>query len=120
MPRGPAPKDPAKRQRRNAPTFATTVIAADARAVDPPELLPGDWHSETLHWWRTWCSSPQASLFLSTDWCALQLVAHHVESYWRSTDGREIVGLLAEIRRWESKFGATVADRARLRWVIEA
>jgi hypothetical protein len=119
MPRGPAPKDPAKRQRRNAPTFATTVIRRDARAVDPPPLPSGDWHPHTTGWWEAWCASPQGSEFCATDWLSLALVIPLVEQYWRSTDDRELVGLLAEIRRWESKFGATAADRARLRWVIE-
>jgi hypothetical protein len=58
-------------------------------------------------------------VFVSTDWASLTLVARLVERYWRTTESREKVGLLAEIRRWESKFGATAADRARLRWVIE-
>jgi hypothetical protein len=119
MPRGPTPKDPAKRQRRNRPTFPTTVISEDARACDAPRLPDGDWHPETVHWWETWRSSPQGSLFLSIDWVSLALVARLVELYWRTSDSREKLGLLAEIRRWESKFGATAADRARLRWVIE-
>ena len=119
MPRGPTPKDPTRRQRRNPPTFLTTVIPADARACHPPELSAGDWHPETLHWWETWRSSPQGSVFMPTDWASLALVARLVELYWRTTESREKAGLLAEIRRWESKFGATAADRARLRWVIE-
>ena len=77
------------------------------------ELSAGDWHPETLHWWETWRSSPQGSVSMPTDWASLALVARLVELYWRrTTESREKAGLLAEIRRWESKFGAT-ADRSR-------
>jgi hypothetical protein len=112
--RGPLPKDPEKRQRRNA-SPATVEIPADARAVRVP-ALPGskNYRPEVRRWYRTWSRSPQASLFTETDWQRLHMTAQLVDEYYR----RPSAALLAEIRANETKLGATPDDRQRLRWSI--
>lgn len=109
--RGPAPKDKEKRQRRNAEA-SETLVAPDARPDHAPELPDADDLSpETRRWYDTWATSPQATLFVATDWQRLHMLARLVEDYFRSADPR----LLGEIRLNEERLGATVGDRQRLR-----
>jgi hypothetical protein len=117
--RGPAPKDPAKRRRRNA-TEPETVVSVDGELRGPelPEgILPddADWHPRTLQWWNTWRESPQASTFIDTDWDFLLDTAllHHV--MW--TKGRW--EFASEVRLRAAKYGATPEDRARLKLKVD-
>lgn len=117
--RGPAPKDPSKRRRRNADPKPLTELADDGvvRGVDLPEgVLPDEesWHPRTVMWWETWRRSPQAQTFTATDWDFLVDTAlmHHV--MW--TKGRW--EFASELRLRAAKFGATPEDRMRLRMEV--
>jgi len=117
--RGPAPKDPTKRRRRNH-TEPETVIVNDGelRGPDLPEgVLPGDeeWHPMTVNWWRTWRVSPMAVNFLDTDWAFLLDAALMHHTAW--TKGKW--EYLSEVRMRSSKFGATPEDRARLKLKVD-
>lgn len=108
--RGPAPKDPAKRRRRNADPVPTTYVLADGQ-VRGPELPDGfPWHAQTVAWWEIWRTSPQAKTFTDTDWRFLTDTALLHTAMW---NGNTAVG--AELRLRVAKFGATPEDRARLR-----
>ncbi|MEV5319175.1 hypothetical protein AB0K92_16220 [Streptomyces sp. NPDC052687] len=117
--RGPAPKDPSKRRRRNA-TDPETVIVNDG-ALRGPELpegvLPGDeeWHPMTVNWWQTWRTSPMAATFLDTDWAFLLDAALMHHTAW--TKGKW--EFLSEVRMRSAKFGATPEDRARLKLRVD-
>lgn len=118
--RGPAPKDPATRRRRNVPTVQTTVVAADDELRGEP--LPVDalgegeeWHPRTMAWWHTWRSSPQAQTFTATDWDFLLDTALMHHTMW--SKGRW--EFASELRLRAAKFGATPEDRARLRIQVE-
>lgn len=117
--RGPAPKDPSKRRRRNVDPKPLTELADDGvvRGVDLPEgVLPDEesWHPRTVMWWETWRRSPQAQTFTATDWDFLVDTAlmHHV--MW--TKGRW--EFASELRLRAAKFGATPEDRMRLRMEV--
>lgn len=107
MSRGPIPKDPAARVRRNKEH--RTVVDPDA-VVDAPNL-PGSWSPDVLRWYGNWCASPQAQLFAPTDWQRLRMIAPLIDRYFVEPDPK----LLAEIRLNESLLGATIVDRLRLR-----
>lgn len=113
--RGPAPKDPSRRARRNQDPVATKVIEVDRVAPQglPDDLLPdGDtWHPATLRWWQRWCESPLAVDLPAVDWSELEACAvlHHEFMRKRSFT------LGSELRLRMAKFGATPEDRARLR-----
>ncbi len=78
-----------------------------------------DWHIATLTWWDNWRSSPQATRMLTDpDWDYLLDTALMHHRTWMS--GGSNTERLAEIRIRVANFGATVADRARLRFEIEA
>lgn len=111
--RGPAPKDPSERRRRNTDAGALTVVAPDG-ATHGPDLPDGfDWPDATRDWWATWRRSAQASTFTDTDWSfLLDTAVLHME-FW---DGdRSVAG---ELRLRAAKFGATPEDRARLKIAV--
>jgi hypothetical protein len=117
--RGPAPKDPSKRRRRNA-TEPETVIVNDGELRGPelPEgVLPGDeeWHPMTVRWWHEWRTSPMAANFLGTDWAFLLDAALMHHTAW--TKGKW--EFLSEVRMRSAKFGATPEDRARLKLKVD-
>lgn len=110
--RGPAPKDPSERRRRNAAEPLTVVNADDLeRGPDLPEGI--DWPDATREWWATWRRSPQAQTFTDTDWSFLLDTAILHMEFW---DGdRSVAG---ELRLRAAKFGATPEDRARLKIAV--
>ena len=107
--RGPAPKDPRTRARRNADPIASTTLRFER--AEPPTLPPSLAASEHVRrWWSTWVDSPQAEHFGSTDWLFLLETAFIAGQFY---DGDMKVA--AELRLRVAKFGATPEDRARLR-----
>lgn len=114
--RGPAPKDPAERRRRNT-TPPPTELETDGELVGPdlPELGEDqEWPDATLDWWDTWRASPQAKEFTKTDWSFLLDTAFLHMQFW---DGN--LKVAAELRLRAAKFGATPEDRMRLRLSIK-
>lgn len=109
--RGPPPKDPEKRQRRNKAPDVEELPAVHA-VTAPPLPNRSKYLAGTRHWYDTWASSPQAAGFGVTDWQRLHMLAALVDAYWREPS-KELMG---EIRLNESKLGATVEDRFRVRW----
>lgn len=110
--RGPAPKDPDARRRRNQ-SGDLTVVASDGK-VHGPEL-PGslEWPAATTDWWETWRRSPQAQTFTETDWSFLVDTAVLHAEFWLGDRS-----LAAELRLRAAKFGATPEDRARLKIAV--
>lgn len=119
--RGPAPKDPEKRARRNKDANGMRVITAEP--VRQPSLpvvfLPtGEdgkkerfkWPEITKRWWQMWADSPLSAEFTSTDWSELMDTALLHARYWSGD-----MKVAAELRLRVAKFGATPEDRARLR-----
>lgn len=108
--RGPAPKDPGKRVRRNADPNPTTILRfEEAEQPELPSSMP--WPDETIKWWEMWRNAPQAEHFGSTDWAFLLDTAVLHAMLWGNGD----VTVLSELRLRVAKFGATPEDRARLR-----
>lgn len=127
--RGPAPKDPTRRARRNSDPVPMRVIEAKPSSQpDLPETFPMlmkqgfdtvvvamVWPAETLRWWRMWAESPLSADFTETDWSELLDTARLHAEYWT---GR--TGVASELRLRVAKFGATPEDRARLRITFAA
>jgi hypothetical protein len=117
---GPAPKDPAKRRRRNAEPKPLDTLASDGRTRGPalPEgVLPDgeEWHERTRAWWATWRKSAQAQAFTPTDWDFLLDTALMHHTMW----SKQRWEFAAELRLRAGKFGATPEDRLRLRMQID-
>ena len=108
--RGPIPKDHRSRSRDE---IQPTVVASKGKPKSP--TLPKGYRTETVAWFQTWSSSEQAVEFAATDWQRLLMLAPLVDEYFAKPDRF----LMGEIRASESKLGATVEDRKRLRLQIE-
>lgn len=108
--RGPAPKDPSQRARRNKDAVPTTYLKF-VRGTIPKLPRDIDWHPRAREWWDTWVQSAQAELMTDVDWQVMLSTALLVHQFWYN--GRW--DFAAEIRLREAKFGATPEDRARLR-----
>lgn len=111
--RGPLPKEPDKRERRNADPGMTELGDPGVAPVLPgaSEMLEA-----TRDWYAVWTSSPQASQFLGTDWMRLHMTAKLVDLFHRTENASVAKQLLGEIRLNEQKLGGTPEDRLRLRW----
>lgn len=121
--RGPAPKDPSKRRRRNAAVPETVLHPDDElRGPELPEGVLGDedgvpveWHPMTQLWWDGWRKSPMAQTFGDTDWLFLIDTALMHHKMWSA--GRW--DFASEVRLRAAKFGATPEDRARLKLKVD-
>ncbi|MGF3056158.1 hypothetical protein [Microbacterium sp. YY-01] len=123
---GPAPKENRSRK-RDTPT--REIIKSDGKLGGfplPDDVLPVDpetgdreeWHPATVRFWENWRASPQASKMVTApDWDYMLDTAlmHHIA--W-SSGGRNSERF-AEIRLRVATFGATPADRLRLRLEVE-
>lgn len=77
-----------------------------------------EWHPQTVRWWKNWRESPQASRMLTmVDWDYMLDTALLHHQMWMS--GGKNSERAAEIRLRVAAFGATLADRLRLRQEIE-
>lgn len=110
--RGPAPKDPARRARRNKQPDMHIIVSEPVKQPALPKRMPtGEpWPQMTRAWWRMWGKDPLAQEFRATDWAELRDAAVLHGAYW--TGDIKVAG---ELRLRMAKFGATQEDRARLR-----
>lgn len=118
---GPAPKNPALRQRRNATSTRSALPAAGAMAKNPvPDLPEGEWHPRVQEWWRTVWRSPMAVEFLKSDEVGgLYLLADLYQARWTCRgDPKALVEVAKEIRLQEVRFGLSPMDRRRLQWEV--
>lgn len=86
--------------------------------ADPEQSEREEWHPATLRWWDNWRRSPQATRMVTdVDWDYLLDTALMHHRTWMS--GGTNTERLAEIRIRLASFGATYADRLRLRLEVE-
>lgn len=119
-----APKPDAERRRRNAPTFAWTILPAAGRSQMPPELphppawletLAGGWPMRTVLAWTELWSKPQATV-----WDQSGSTLHG----WAELHALGTVTPLpsaarAEMRQIEDRHGLSPRALLALRWRIE-
>jgi hypothetical protein len=121
--RGPAPKDPQRRARRNADVIALRVLpAVTAEQPDLPEFeystevegvevsRPFVWPAATRAWWSMLEWHPLKGEFTEMDWSYLLDTALLHADYWSGQ-----LKHAPELRLREAKYGFTPEDRARLR-----
>ncbi|WP_329520521.1 phage terminase small subunit [Spirillospora sp. NBC_01491] len=113
----PGPPPAEAKRRRNADTYeGHEVTVTEDAPVDAPELpYAGKYSQATCDWYATWCRSPQAATFTTTDWQRLHMIAPLVNAYWVEPSTK----VMAEIRLNESLLGATHVDRLRARIKVE-
>lgn len=115
---GPPPKDPSRRARGHRGEVLRVITAEPVDQPDLPtfevekdgELTEFVWPARTLQWWRMWAESPLSAEFTSVDWDYLLDTAVLHAKFWRGSTKEA-----AELRLRVAAFGATPADRAKLR-----
>lgn len=121
--RGPAPKDPSRRARRNADVVPLRVVEIEPapKPMLPPLIeemkvdkavvrVPGEWPEPTLLWWRMLDLHPLKGEFTELDWSYLLDTARIHAAFWNGD-----LKVASELRLREAKYGFTPEDRARLR-----
>ncbi len=118
---GPLPQATHQRDRDSRRRLASNANLTPDDVVRGPDLVEvsgrADWHPDTLRWWNAWRRSPQAQVFLSTDWERLITVAPLRDVIARNPL-RPSASAIAELRLNEERLGATLADRIRLRMSV--
>ena len=117
---GPAPKDPATRQRRNVKSTKAALPAEGLglkRVPTLPKANTGwEWHPRTRVWWRELWKSPMAARLVTMDLQAIERLAFVVDhAHWCPGDAR----LEEQIQKLSMPFGLSPLDRRRLDWSIE-
>ena len=113
---GPLPKPGRARRNKDAiPSTVVSFVGAERQALPDDLLRDGEeWHPATVRWWRRWSESSLVEKWTELDWSELEACAVlHNEFMIKRT-----FSLGSEIRMRMEKFGATPADRARLRIVF--
>lgn len=132
--RGPAPKDPKRRQRRNAQPAAVVVHMDEVRLAKMPELGAGMLASTAQAWQDFWSSGIPGQTVLATDLPALRRLftlydererayrGYAKERLVLGSQGQQVINPLAkvmatadaEIRALEDRFGLSPMARMRL------
>jgi hypothetical protein len=110
--RGPAPKDPSERRRRNV-SPELVLVTPDDQVRGPALPDEYEWPEQTRQWWETWRRSPQAQTFIDVDWSYLLDTALLHADLWLGD-----LSMAGELRLRVGKFGATPEDRLRLRIAV--
>lgn len=115
---GPAPKNPAMRQRRNVASTRATVTATETPLPDlPPRSEVSrreedtEWHPRVIEWWDD-IRSDMSGAFVRPDYHSLLVAADLLHRFWR-TGGKD---LASEIRLWMKEYGLTAISRRTLQW----
>ena len=108
--RGPAPRDPARRARRNSdPTPGTVLRFVSCEQPPLPEGFP--WPAATIEWWAAWARSPYSEHIDEMGWhFLLDTALLHA-----AVHGNYELDRLPELRLRVCQFGITLEARARLR-----
>lgn len=122
---GPPPNP--MRARTNKDTMGGfRVLKEDGKTRGPelPALTPQGlpWNSKTIIWWDMWRRSPLAQLLRDTDWATMEKAALIYDQIWSTQQWAkitDIANLNRELDRITGNYGATYADRLKLRILVE-
>lgn len=110
--RGPRPKDPSRRVRKDTSGIAGVVLRFErGKAPELPPEIP--WPEQTRRWWQVWADSPHSEHFTQVTWETLLTTALIHADVWAGNLDRA-----PELRLREAKYGATPEDMARLRMTM--
>lgn len=109
--KGPPPKPADQRARgKRSDIIPFRLITQDEQVEQP--LLPADvdWHVQTIAWWHKLRDDVLSNDYTVMDWTYLLDTAFVHNAFWHGSLDRA-----GELRLRMANFGATPADRARLR-----
>lgn len=108
--RGPAPKDPARRRRRNLPVYEWLDVEDVPYSGPIPVELPEDFCEATRHWWAVCSTMPHCVLWAESDWHFALDTARIAEVF-----NRNPAKVQRELRQRERVLGFTFDARRYLR-----
>lgn len=113
---GPAPKNPATRQRRNRKPTASSLAAAVAASPRPiPDRDDGaSWHPQALALWTEAWASPMADEYLEADIPGLLVLIDLTHLYWQKPSAKTA----AELRQQRIAYGLDPMARRKLQWEV--
>lgn len=116
MAKGPNPKDPKLRQRRNKSVTKSTLVIDSRKTIKRAPQLPKDraWDPMVRKWWKDVWASPMANEYLPSDVHGLLILAALMDKFWMFPNKQ----LASEIRQQQQAFGLTPLDRRRLEWTV--
>jgi len=117
---GPAPKDPATRQRRNTRS-TKAALPAEGLGLKRVPLMPKGpadwvWHDRTRAWWRELWKSPMAANLVAMDLQGIERLAFVVDRAHHSPGDAKLEEQIAKL---SMPYGLSPLDRRRLEWSIE-
>ncbi|MDF1596961.1 MAG: hypothetical protein P1T08_12855 [Acidimicrobiia bacterium] len=122
--RGPAPKLPGERRRRNMPERGEwTVLPAEPYEGSKPNLprVSGGLLKETKYTWIRWWESPMAHMWIESQWADLTRAIRIEDTVARMLAHSETKGigtLLIGLDRLKKSLGLTEPGRRDLRWLL--
>jgi len=124
--KGPSPKLPDQRRRRNAPAAGEwRVLPAEPYRGKRPNLprVPRGLLASSKATWEEWWSSPMAHMWPEADWGRLQVAIATHDTITRRLAAGDIKGLastMAELRQTLDSLGLTPKGRQDRRWLLPA
>ena len=115
--RGPAPKDPSARRRRNQPTRGEwTVLDKESprRPALPRPAPKGGWSAFAKSEWARWWASPMAAMWDASDRGTLELLLLFAETVRETPQA----AMATQIRLYRDGLGLTPKGRRDLRWLL--
>lgn len=116
---GVPPKPDDERTRRNAPRYKKVPVKWDG-IIRMPEL-PREgilWCPKTRQWWKVWQESPQSMVMTETDYQVMFEAALLHNRLWTNPSklsANEMTNLIKQLNSILASYGATHADRMKLR-----
>ena len=115
--RGPAPKAPDQRRRRNAPTAGEWLTLPSDDRPKPPAMPSrgkgrGNWSPRTRRAWRSWWTDPVSSQWSSSDKDLVEHLADLYEEWVRDP----MPTSASEIRQLRDSLGLSPKGRQDRRW----
>ena len=117
MPRGPAPKDPSARRRRNQPTRGEWTILDRPPVKAPPLPRPspkGGFSAPAKAEWGRWWASPMAAMWDASDRGMVELLLRMIDAAWEHPQAASAT----QIRLFRDGLGLSPKGRRDLRWLL--
>jgi len=113
---GPPPKLPSNRRRRNPPAGGEWTMLGDPPSKRPalPRPYPkGGWSPAAKTAWKSWWSSPVASMWDPSDHDTVEMLLRLIHNWDPPTASQATA-----IQRFKNGLGLTPAGRRQLRWMF--
>ena len=113
--KGPPPKSPGVRQRRNRVSSGKVLPTDAPKRRAPPLPQNREWRDLTKAWWKDVWASPMAAEYLESDVHGLYMLGELIELFWTKPSTK----MASEIRQQGACYGLDPISRRRLQWSVQ-